>query len=49
MSAIMNSANPTTVKPLDQFLRGNEAVDFNVLGDKTERYQFTQKILVTFI
>jgi hypothetical protein len=44
----MNIENLTTVESLDQFLQGNQAVAFSVLGDKTERYQFTQKILVKF-
>jgi hypothetical protein len=48
MRAIMNSENLTTVESLDQFLQGNQAIAFSVLGDKTERYQFTQKILMKF-
>jgi hypothetical protein len=48
MRAIMNIENLTTVESLDQFLQGNQAIAFSVLGDKTERYQFTQKILVKF-
>jgi hypothetical protein len=44
----MNSENLTTVESLDQFLQGNQAIAFSVLGDKAERYQFTQKILVKF-
>lgn len=44
----MNIENLTTVESLDQFLQGNQAIAFSVLGDKTERYQFTQKILVKF-
>jgi hypothetical protein len=44
----MNSENLTTVESLDQFLQGNQDIAFSVLGDKTERYQFTQKILVKF-
>jgi hypothetical protein len=37
----MNSENLTTVESLAQFLQGNQAIAFSVLGDKTERYQFT--------
>jgi hypothetical protein len=37
----MNIENLTTVESLDQFLQGNQAIAFSVLGDKTERYQFT--------
>jgi hypothetical protein len=44
----MDSENLTTVESLDQFLQGNQAIAFSVLGDKTERYQFTQKVLVKF-
>jgi hypothetical protein len=44
----MNSEDLTTVESLDQFLQGNQAIAFSILGDKTERYQFTQKILVKF-
>jgi hypothetical protein len=44
----MNSENLTTVESLDQFLQGNQAIAFSVLGDKTERYEFTQKILMKF-
>jgi hypothetical protein len=45
----MNSENLTTVESLDQFLQGNQAIAFSVLRDKTERYLFTQKILVIFM
>ena len=44
----MNIENLTTIESLDQFLQGNQAIAFSVLGDKTERYQLTQKILVKF-
>jgi hypothetical protein len=44
----MNIENLTTLESLDQFLQGNRSIAFSVLGDKTERYQFTQKILVKF-
>jgi hypothetical protein len=44
----MNSENLMTAEPLDQFPQGNQAIAFSVLGDKTEPYQFTQKILVKF-
>ena len=44
----MNIDNLTTVEALDDFLQGNQAVAFSVLGDKTQRYQFTQKTLVKF-
>jgi hypothetical protein len=48
MRAIMNSGSLTTVESLEHFLQGNQAIAFSVLGDKTERYQFTQKTLVKF-
>jgi hypothetical protein len=44
----MNIESPTTVESLNHFLQGNQALAFSVLGDKTERYQFTQKTLVKF-
>lgn len=44
----MNLENLTTVESLDHFLQGNQAIAFSVLGDKAERYQFTQKILSKF-
>ncbi len=48
MRAIMNIESLATVESLDQFLQDNQVIAFNVLGDKTQRYQFTQKILVKF-
>jgi hypothetical protein len=48
MRAIKNIDNLTTVESLDQFLQGKQVIALGVLGDKTERYQFTQKILVKF-
>jgi hypothetical protein len=44
----MNSEKLTTVESLDQFLQGNQAIAFSVLGDKTGHYKFTQKIRVKF-
>jgi hypothetical protein len=44
----MNIENLTTVESLAHFVQGNQAIAFSVLGDKTERYKFTQKILVKF-
>lgn len=44
----MNIEHLKTVESLNDFLQGNQAIAFSVLGDKTERYQFTQKILVKF-
>jgi hypothetical protein len=44
----MNIENLTTVDSFDQFLQGNQAIAFSVLGNKTEPYQFTQKIRVKF-
>ena len=44
----MNIENLTTIDSLDHFLQGNQTIAFSVLGDKTERYQFTQIVLVKF-
>ena len=44
----MNIETLTTVESLEHFLQGNQAIAFSVLGEKAERYQFTQKILVKF-
>lgn len=44
----MNVDKLTTVKSLEDFLQGNQAIAFSVLGDKSERYRFIQKILIRF-
>jgi len=44
----MNVDNLTTTESLEQFLEGNQAIAFRVLGDKSDRYEFVQKILVKF-
>ena len=44
----MNIDKLTTTKSLEDFLQGNQAIAFSVLGDKSERYQFIQKILIKF-
>lgn len=44
----MNIENLATVESLEDFLQGNQSVAFSVLGEKAERYRFTQKILVKF-
>ncbi len=44
----MNVDKLATVESLEDFLQGNQAVAFSVLGDKSERYRFVQKILVKF-
>ncbi len=41
----MNVDNLTTIESLEQFLEGNQAIVFRVLGGKSNRYQFVQKIL----
>ena len=45
---IMTIENLTTIPALEAFLQGSQPVIFNVLGGKTERYQFIQKQLVKF-
>jgi len=44
----MNIENLKNIEDLEQFIQGNQAVAFAVLGDKNERYQFIQKTLVKF-
>lgn len=44
----MNIENLTTVESLENFLQGNQAIAYSVLGDKIERYQFIRKTLVKF-
>jgi hypothetical protein len=44
----MTIENLTTIPALEAFLQGSQPVIFNVLGGKTERYQFIQKQLVKF-
>jgi len=44
----MNVDNSTTTESLNEFIQGNQAIAFRVLGDKAERYQFIQKMLVKF-
>ena len=39
----MNIENLTTIESLDHFLQGSQDIAFSVLGEKVERYQFTQK------
>ena len=39
----MTIKNLTTIETLENFIQGNQAVAFTVLGDKSERYQFIQK------
>ncbi|MFT7009115.1 MAG: hypothetical protein ACJAXJ_003663 [Colwellia sp.] len=48
MKAIMTIKNLTTIETLENFIQGNQAVAFTVLGDKSERYQFIQKTLIKF-
>ena len=44
----MNIEKLKTIEDLENFVQGNQAVAFSVLGDKNERYQFIQKVLVKF-
>ncbi len=38
----MKIENLTTIEDLENFVQGNQAVAFTVLGDKYQRYQFIQ-------
>jgi len=44
----MNIENLTTIEELDNFIQGNQAIAFTVLGNKQERYQFIQQSLIKF-
>lgn len=44
----MTIENLTTIEALENFIQGNQAVAFTVLGDKHERYLFIQKTLIKF-
>lgn len=48
MRTIMNIENLSTIESLENFLQGNQAIAYSVLGDKTERYQFMRKTRVKF-
>ncbi|MCP3674981.1 MAG: hypothetical protein GY829_11005 [Gammaproteobacteria bacterium] len=48
MRTIISIESLTTIKSLENFLQGNQAIAYSVLGDKTERYQFIRKTLVKF-
>jgi len=48
MRAIMNIENLTSIESIGNFLDGSQAIAFSVPGDKSERYQLIQKILVKF-
>jgi len=48
MKTIMSVDNLTTTESLEHFLVGNQAIAFRVLSDKSDRYEFVQKILVKF-
>jgi hypothetical protein len=48
MKAIMNIENLTTIKKLENFIKGNQAEASSVLGDKNEPYQFIQKKFIKF-
>lgn len=44
----MNIENLTTIKDLEHFIQGNQAVALLSLSDKHQRYQFIQKTLIKF-
>jgi len=48
MRTIMNIENLTTIEAVENFLEGNQAVAYSVLGDKAQHYQFIHKTLVKF-
>jgi hypothetical protein len=48
MNTIMNIKNLNTIEALENFVLGNQAVAFSVLGDKHQRYQLIQRSLVKF-
>ena len=48
MKAIMTINELTTLTDLENHLKNNQPLAFSILGNKPERYQFVQKILVKF-
>jgi len=44
----MNIDNLTQIEHLDSFLQGNQQIAYSVPGDKTQRYQLIQKVLIKF-
>ena len=48
MRTIMKIESLKTIEALEEFLQGNHLVAFSVLGNKTDRYNFTRKALVNF-
>ncbi len=48
MRTIMNIESLSTIGSLENFIQGNQAIAYSVLGDKTERFQFIRKTLVKF-
>ena len=48
MKAIMTINELTTLTDLENHLQNNQPLAFSLLGNKSERYQFVQKILVKF-
>ena len=48
MKAIMNIENITSIEDLEQFLQGNKAIAFTILGDKQARYKFIKNALIKF-
>ncbi len=44
----MNIESLSTIESIENFLQGNQAIAYSVLGGKTERYQFIRKTLVKF-
>lgn len=48
MKAIMTINELTTLSDLENHLQSNQPLAFSILGNKPERYQFVQKILVKF-
>ena len=48
MKTIMNIDNLTQIEHLDSFLQGNQQIAYSVPGNKTQRYQLIQKVLIKF-
>ena len=44
----MNIDNLTRIEHLEAFLQGNQQIAYSVPGDKTQRYQLIQKVLIKF-
>lgn len=48
MKTLMNIDELTQIEDLETFLQGNQQIAYAIPGDKTQRYQLVQKLLIKF-